>query len=112
MVSIMSRDGFNAMTSKNLASIMRYHYSKSPIVFVRIREYANNRGCDCVVRYLDGSKCETEWCSYAVCKLWFAGKRSISNKATILHVEHNLDYDILTIDTDGYRQAINSFIND
>jgi hypothetical protein len=112
MASIMTRDGFNAMSSKNLSAIMRYHANKSPIIYIRIREYANGRGCDCIVRYYDGSRCETEWASYAVCKLWFANKRSISNKATILHVDHNLDYDILTIDTDGYRQAVNSFISD
>lgn len=111
MASIKTNDGFNAMSSNGLACIMRYHATVAQIVFVRIREYPNGRGCDCIVRYFDGSICETEWGSYEVCKAWFSRKRSISSVATILHIESGLDYDILTIDTDGYRQAMNNYIS-
>jgi hypothetical protein len=85
MVQVMTRDGFNAMSSKNLSAIMRYHANKSPMVYVRITEYRHNRGCMVYIQYLNESFCETEFKDYEVCKKWFKQKRSIY--ATIDHID-------------------------
>lgn len=85
MISIMTKDGFDAMSSKNLACIMRYHANKSPIVYVKITECRNNDGCLVYIRYLNDSFCETEFRSYELCKLWFKRKRSVY--ATIDHLD-------------------------
>jgi hypothetical protein len=85
MAQVMTRDGFNAMSSKNLDSIMRYHREKSPMVYVRITERRHNDGCSVYIQYLNDSYCEEEFRSYELCKLWFKRKRSIY--ATIDHID-------------------------
>lgn len=89
MVNIMNRAGFNAMSSKNLSAIMRYHRTVSPIVYIRIIQYENGRGCELFVLYLNGSKCEEDFASYEVCKKWVARKRSLKN-AVVYHVTSEL----------------------